>query len=594
MEQYRSENFGRRDKLSERLRVVGAVVVLLVFVALEMTIGRIQESRHVDSLAPHNELEWAINRYRDPTESIKIPQKGENKKRILYLSNSHARTGGYVSRHLQMLLERLAPNEYEILDLSEAGIFAPEMLQRFLASLEYGLDGVILAPAYISFSDRMKLVRQSSSTRSFFKPSIFSRLPLGFWVRNYDLGLYLDTLVSRFLRIHRYRNSIRNSWEIPLAKVLRKGPGASYVRFLEVDENQRWKFPDGFDGSLFDWSLYAIGREKHLDDLAALVRVCKEMELPTLAVNLPVHWAKDPHQVNIDDVRRYQESLKKIFSKPVEYIDYQSIFPKEFTTYDALHPTWHGARLHALDLALRMNRHHWFNTKISEEGIVDAFVSMDSAVSDEYRTMLNHDYPPLDEWSFRRYDVSEPANARDLMRRLASAPVGSDREVNILIQLSKRIRYWKEASFDYGQENEYVFGPHWSRAVESEIDKAKARTAYFEAELTRFQNERLLSFPIPDLGKAELTKQADCGRIYGIKVLAQIFLLPDGTQVEKILEDKEGRTMAYCVRPPNNRLGYIRTDILGNGSFLMLYHLTRKLFAPEWVYTDEPPAMWGT
>jgi hypothetical protein len=593
MNQHEVPSYGRRDRLSEWLRLGGALLIGAVLIIFELEVGIGQQRQHVNSLIGTSESEWALNRFKDPSETIHIPAKREGTKRFLYLSNSHAKTGGHVAKHLQKLLDRLAPNEFEILDMSDAGIFAPDMLQRLLASLDYDLDGVILAVAYISFSDRMKLVRQSFTARSFFKPSIFPRLPAGFWLRNYDLGIYSETLVAQHVRTYRYRNNVRNLWEEPVAQYLKKAPGTAWVRFLEVDENQSWKFPDGFDSDLFDWSLYAVGRRNHLKDMEALIRICSRVGLPVLASNLPIHWEKDTHQANFEDYRHYRESLKEVFAGCLDYVDYEDFFPKEFTTYDALHPTWHGARLHALDIAVRLHRYGFFSQEMFPENIIRVFMSMDEGISEEYKAMLNHHYPPMEEWSFRRYDISEPANARDLMRRLVSLPVGSYHEVLLLLQLSRRLRYWRENTFDYRLSGENAPCEQWYRALDSEIEKARRRAAYFEAELVQLQSKRLNQFPIPDLKGAVFQGETVLGLYSKVEIRAHSYSLTDATRVERIFETKHGRTISYRVQFPAPKKGYTRVDVLGNGSFIMLQPVGKKLTVPEWVYLDKPFVRWG-
>ena len=82
------------------------------------------------------------------------------------------------------------PGKVEVLDISDPGIFAPDILQRTLQALDFQPDVIVMAVAYISFSDRMNLALQAHTARSFFNPGVRKKLPAGFWWRNYDLGIY--------------------------------------------------------------------------------------------------------------------------------------------------------------------------------------------------------------------------------------------------------------------------------------------------------------------------------------------------------------------------------------------------------------------
>jgi hypothetical protein len=582
-------DYGRRDPRNEILRLFAGLVIVGILVVLELTVGIDREQRHIAALEPRGKTGWALKIHADPTGSVEIPRKPAGTKRILYLSNSHALTGGRTSHHLQNLLDRLVPGGFEVLDMSEPGIFAPDMLQRLLSALDYDLDLVILPVAYISFSDRMKLVRQSFSARSFFKPSVASRLPAGFWLRNYDLTLYTETLVARFLRLFRYRNDLRDEWETPIANLLKQAPGEPFVRFLEVDENQRWKFPEGFDDNLFDWSLYAVGREGHLADMRDLVETCARRDVPVLAANLPIHWDKDPHQADLGDYDEYRTVLARLFSETLEYADLQDLFPVEFSTYDALHPTWHGARLHALDLALRMNRLGLLPRRLPAGEIVDEFIASDSGLSPGYRRALSGEYPRLSQFAFRRYEIFEPDNARTLMRRLASLPLGSLHEVEFLYQLSRRLRYWQEQPFppDPGTPE------HWRRALESEMASARERAAFFQRELVRFQSERLRNHPIPDT--AGIAPWRETTRHYGkLPVHIRLFRFRGGITVEQVHETGAGKVFSLRVRMPDGRNSYRRTDILGDRSFLLIQPYDMEPVIPEWVILKQPSVTWGT
>lgn len=585
--------YGRRDKRSGRIRLVGGLVLCLVFLLLDLTVGGRQQAEHLEALASKAPEGWAVNRFKDPVDHLPIPPKKDGVKRFIYISNSHAKTGGHVARHLQRFLDGLAPDAYEVLDLADAGIFAPDMLQRLLAGMEYEPDAVLLPVAYISFSDRMKLSRQSWSARSFFKWPVFHRLPAGFWWRNYDLSLYGDTLTARFLPLYRYRNDIRDIWEKPLTGYLKDLTGDHAIRSLEVDENQGWKFPEGFDRNLFDWSLYAIGREGHLADLAAMADACRERDLPLLAFNLPVHWQKEPREVDMEDVAAYRRSLERIFSTARLYTDYQDTFPKEFTTYDALHPTWHGARLHALDLVLKLNRLGLLWKTYDETEIVDIFLEADQAVSPEYRQALNGGYQPNKEHGFLRYDLFDPDNARTLLRQLASCTINTKEERDTLQALSRRIRYWRLMSFDVPIDARDPSSASFHRALVAEIERARERVLYFENELVRFEEERLADYPIPSLEGAVYDSRRVLYKSKAFNVIGEVYQTPDGGHVVENHESRRNRIISYYVFNPKANKAFLRSDILENGSYILFETYTKSLYLPFWIDEDIPEADWG-
>jgi hypothetical protein len=188
---------------------------------LDLIIGPPLESEFLASLERNPGLSRADRRFAARDDETGIQTAGK-KARILYLSNSHALTGGRISNHLQILCDRLCPDQLEVIDLSSPGMFAPEYLQRSAAAIDYDLSAVVLPLSYISFSDRMPLRRQALSARSMFKPKVLPRLPLGFWLRNWDISVYSDAAVSQLLRIYRYRNDLRDRWERPLSNGLKQ------------------------------------------------------------------------------------------------------------------------------------------------------------------------------------------------------------------------------------------------------------------------------------------------------------------------------------------------------------------------------------
>ena len=173
-----TSQYGKRNRINEVFRMISFCGVVIIVILLDNVFGGYFEINHLNKLKQSGQ-NWAMNNYNSPHGHISIPPK--HKKRILYISNSHALTGGMIAHHMQNLLDQLEPDSFEVLDMSSGGIFAPDMLQRMLMGLDFKPDAIITAVAYISFSDRMRLPLQAHSVRSFFKKHIFEKLPLDFW-----------------------------------------------------------------------------------------------------------------------------------------------------------------------------------------------------------------------------------------------------------------------------------------------------------------------------------------------------------------------------------------------------------------------------
>lgn len=582
--------FGKRDKKTDRKRIYAFSVMIGLVLSLDLLMGkRLEHDDAYEKLAANN---WAVAHYKAPDQTVEIPIKPQGRKRILYISNSHAKTGGLVANHLQRLLDVVAPGDFEVLDMADGGIFAPDILQRTLDGLTFEPDLVIVGVAYISFSDRMKLSLQAHSVRSFFKDSVFPKLSLGFWLRNFDIGLYADTYVADKFRFYRYRNTIRNLWERPLVKYVKNATTPEPVLFLEVDTNQRWKFPDGYDNNLFQWNLYAVGREGHLADLRDATENLNDAGVPVLAFNIPIHWDKSLYEHDSDDYEIFRREIREIFDGVHDYVDYQDSFPKEFTTYDALHPTWYGARLHALDLVLRMNRLGIFRTRKDPDEIVTTYLETDSAISDEYKEKLDNHYPTQYDPSLRRYDITEPDNARRLMVRLASSNIGSKQEHSLLFGLSLRIRYWLETDFLSSVTTNDDMSRTLKTAVIREIKNAQRRIAFFQDKLVAFQSERLANFPVPDIAGLKPLESRPVALQIPVPLIARHYQLTNGNLVVQIAT-REGRTVAYSVFDPVTQTGYQRFDVLGDRSFLLIHQGDGNLMLPSWLIHPEPYVRFG-
>ncbi len=585
-----SGDYGRRDSTSDRYRRIAFAVLLAVVIALEFTLGHRLEAERVATIAASAE-NWAIADLRIGHGERPLPPKRAGVKRLIYVSNSHAKTGGHVARHLQVLLDRISPDKFEVLDIAEPGIFAPDILQRTLRGLDYQPDLVILNVSYITFADRMRPALQAHSVRSFFNDGIFTRLPIGFWLRNYDIGLFGDTLVSRFSALYRNRNAVRDLWEQPLTGELKRLIGDPRpVWTLEFSESTGWRFPNGYDNNLFQWSLYAANRHDHLAEIRALVNSLAKAGVPLLALNLPIDLSKSTHSYDFEDFLRYQQEIRQVFADGLAYVDYEEFFPKDFSTYDALHPTWHGARLHAFDLLLRLAGNGFFEKSPSQEELLAVFNESDEPVSMEYQTMLDGNYPPHEAWwTFRRFDPSEPKNARDLMRRLSGIQIGSHEHQRFIRDLSLRIRYWRERRFLLAEYPISDFGEIWKKAFQVELGHAQKRMLYFQERLVNFEHQRLKNFPLPELTNAQLEKKIQQYVAEHDKLLiVSRYGLPDGHAAFSVMTSDE-HLIALGV---NNIPSYYRVDILGDSSFLGLYSFGSFLL-PPWVTDIEPRAQWG-
>lgn len=580
-----------RDKRTDRKRFIAMLALFAVVLLLEFTIGASFEKQHVKKIISGN-INSAMTYFRLPDGAEPMPIRKNRKKQIVYISNSHAKTGGYVTSHLQKLLNSIAPEKIEVMDMAAPGIFAPDMLQRVLMSLDLKPDMIIMSVAYISFSDRMQLSLQAHSARSFFKDAIYPKLSTGFWFRNYDIGVYGNTFVSHLSRLFRYRNDIRDVWERPIVRSLKKLSDDRYILFLEADEDQGWKFPDGYNNNLFQWNLYAIGRDGHLQDLKEAVESSKQAGVPVLGFNLPIHWEKSIYPNNQNDYQSFRKSLKNVFQNASEYVDYQDSFPKEFTTYDALHPTWHGARLHALDIALQLAKRDYFIDPVTPQSIVEKYLESEPAISQDYQESLDGNYPALKTLGFRRYDLSEPANARRLMRRLATLPIGSIMERELLLGLGLRIRYWLEEDFAYTTESEDAYRQAFKRGLRTEISNAKKRMGYFKKRLVEFQTKRLIKAPLPELEEASLISRIKQPIIRNVVLHILRYRLKNGDHAVKVM-NQYNRVVAYVVENKHSQSGYQRVDILGDGSFLLIQPLNQQLVLPSWLYQSKPYVRFG-
>ena len=411
-------NSEERQKVNAKHRIYAYAFVLAFVFILELTTGYLLEGGRLATLSADDNLNWAQKNYLSGYSDSFVQPKAQNTFRIAYVSNSHALTGGKVSRHLQDLLHRASPGRFEVIDMSEAGIFAPEIYQRCITAKSYDIDVLLLSPGYISFSDRMNMRMQGAGVKQFFSENIFADLDGGFWLRNYDVGLYLDELASSSIFLVKNRNAFRRYWSVDLAGTLKNiADNRRPVYFLEFEESTTWQFPDGYDNNLFQWKLYALGRENHMKDLNKAVLFYINANIPVIMSNLPIHFEKSLYEPDLEDYKKYQGELYALGKDASGYNDLQDYFPFEFSTYDALHPIWNGARLHAFDLLLRLLQSGKFGSDIDANTLLDQYKR--STNLNQYEAKLETlTLNDLSFSGFRRFDFTQLDNAIDLLARV--------------------------------------------------------------------------------------------------------------------------------------------------------------------------------
>jgi len=587
--------FARRDRHDERLRRLGWTLVLAGFLVAEAIWG----TRFEDAARPR--LTGAVSdlelQYNAGAATAPIPPKPAGVRRLIYLSNSHALTGGRVSSHLQKLLDALEPTRWQVMDVSAPGIFAPEMLERGVLGLSFEPDLYVVAPGYISFGDKMRLSLQSLSARSFFNPGVVEHIPLDFWWRNYDLGLYLDALAGRYLRLIRYRNRLRQSWQVPLRDELSTLTGDPVVLSLGRSQRQSWRFPDGYDRNLFQWRLYAGDRDGHLQDMADLLSLLAEKGVPVFGSNLPLDTAKSVYSADSEDLRAYRREMAGLFVDIADYTDQAEYFPVAFSTYDAIHPTWFGARLHALDLALRMFDRGWLPEVQRREAILELALDADVPLGPSYRrAAVGKGSGDVHPNAFLRYDLTDSTAVAQIVGTLLAAPVGRQRERQLMGGLSQRIDWWRRASPEDDRKRVCTHDVLLCRAFDTWRAQTRQRVDYLSKELTRIELERLGPYPIPSIDAATRQSMGCYPDKYDLELCIDRFSpLESGimTGVEILrLSVRDGPVFAWDVVDSGNGHHYQRVDPLGDGSFTLLRPDPNAVWVPYWL-RGKPDRRWG-
>jgi hypothetical protein len=123
------KEFGNRGKAVDSARIRCLVALLILIFILNATLGFNLELDRTENI-DNSSANWAIADYRNGVDNEFLVPKQSDQIRLLYLSNSHAFTGGQITSHLQGFLNTLTPGGFEVLNMAEPGIFAPDMLQR--------------------------------------------------------------------------------------------------------------------------------------------------------------------------------------------------------------------------------------------------------------------------------------------------------------------------------------------------------------------------------------------------------------------------------------------------------------------------------
>ncbi len=560
-----------------------ALLLISLFLLLEYTIGIKLENEELAAYTSKTTGLKPSDYYLAPAGKLSYPEGDKDVHTLIYLSNSHAKTGGHVAKHLQSFLNNTPELSYRVLDMSEPGIFAPEILERLCASLAFKPDSLVLSIAYISLADRMLLKRQSHTARSFFRPEVRKCLPISFWTRNYDIGLFTDTLFAHSIRLYRYRDKIRKYLEAPVANAMKSVLGNAPVHILESDVNKKWQFPDGFDRNLFDWSLYASGRKNQLADLRATIETANEHDVKTYLTNLPIHWKKDPHKKNLPDVRLYRKQVAEIGELADEYVDYQHSFPEEFSTYDALHPTYHGARLHAYELYLRITGKN--ARKLSE---------LSTDITQTYYTDLERCQSSKLP-SFIRYDIFERKNAQELLCALRKSPFASAREARLQKALTRRILYWETTDFPTHITDRNVDSALWSEAIASEFSQARQSLSRFKSAFSKILAEKYKSYPTVIPEKSNLVEENTVSMTQHDKSIELIYsrYKIGSVNIDTMSRASDRKVFAIKISPIDGTRAYIKYDILADESFISTDLNTSKLLIPEWIFSENISPEWG-
>jgi hypothetical protein len=508
-------------------------------------------------------------------ELPKLAAKKAGVQRIAYLSNSHGTTGGNVADHIRNILTRIDPGKYEVVNMASAGMYSSEMLLRTASSGKYDIDTFLYATNYVTFADRMTFQHQAVRVRHFFRDGVPFNAPLGFWLRNYDLPLYLDDAAGTIFPAFKKRPRNRQLWEPAVANWLKQFMGEeSRIRFLQVDYRQAWRFPGGFPGNLFNWRLLEGKRDRQIADFADAVHLAKRDGAKVAVFNVPVDFTKYYLTQNEEDLNVFKLALKRASGEANLFQDYQGQFPAEFTTYDALHPNFYGARLHAFDMVTRLNDKGLLARRYETKQILSAFEDLGNEALESYihelariRGDLKGAAAPA--WNWASLDITTPVFSLRWLNNIASGYESDPEKVQQIYSLLLQTHYLNIAPFtEQALNSAKGLGGEFLDAFSYERNLARKMNDLFLKNLKEVAYEwhDLKEMPVANGEKHSPPSESyqalrNCGSIRIVaasgKTAPEQHYFIDGDLVAVEATDRAGRTLR-------------RTDVLGDKSFLLL------------------------
>ncbi|MCB9030445.1 MAG: hypothetical protein H6619_05280, partial [Deltaproteobacteria bacterium] len=285
------------------------------------------------------------------------------------------------------------------------------------------------------------------------------------------------------------------------------------------------------------------------------------------------------------DIEEYRTKLRSAFSSVTSYSDFQDWFPVRFTSYDALHPTWQGARLHALDLALRLDDNQ--RVKLDLEQLLEAYLKSGAQDLEEYQANVGRINQVTSSTSMRRYDIFELKQAQDLLSRVSSSQLGSGLEQRYLIELYLRLRLWSEGKFKFSKHP--LYPEIWEKAVKEEQSIALNKVEAFKLAVTELLHTKSSNLIIPDLSEMKPTKS---WKISDTPFTVFRYTLGTEQIIDKLVFFE--REIAYRVYQGSDlKFHFMKTDLLGDGSFILINTESDRWYFPIWTYTTEPTVDWG-
>ena len=185
---------------------------------------------------------------------------------------------------------------------------------------------------------------------------------------------------------------------------------------------------------------------------------------------------------------------------------------------------------------------------LQETEIYDAFINSEPAVSEEYIQLLNGQFNGKSINSFRRYDIFEPENAKDLLTRVSSSTVGGIMDNNLLYELSLRLRYWQEYKFSINSpEGIDDSSKLWENTVREEVKKCAKRADYFQKKLVELEKARLGKYPIPTVDKSTLISSQKRKTTYNGEIIKNKYQYNKYILINHYIDNKTKKMFAVSV-----------------------------------------------